>query len=170
MQYFDQLRAYIGRNYTLTPLKPRSKEPIHKGWQARPSSLSEFDPNLNVGIVLGSASGNLVDVDLDHPDAITAAPYLLPSTGSIFGRASKPGSHRLYRTDEAGRTIHLKGSDGHMIVELRADRAQTLAPPSFIPTASGSSSRATMSRQPSPGRSSRGLQAHRSRGGARPPR
>jgi putative DNA primase/helicase len=129
----DQLKDYVARGYTLTPLKPRSKEPIHKGWQSRPTDLNEFTPDLNVGIVLGTASGNLADVDLDHPATIIAAPYLLPPSGSIFGRPSKRSSHRLYRVEEPGRTIQLKGSDGHSIIEYRAEGAQTMVPPSSHP-------------------------------------
>lgn len=32
------------------------------------------------------------DLDLDMPEAIAAAPYLLPKT-AVFGHASKPASH-----------------------------------------------------------------------------
>jgi hypothetical protein len=140
---FHPTRTPRARHYKLIPLKPRSKEPIYKEWQARPTDLNEFTPNLNVGIVLGTPSGNLTDIDLDHPAAIIAAPYLLPETGAIFGRASKRSSHREYRTEEAGRTIQLRGSDGRMIVELRANGAQTM-----VPSRTGS-------RPAPPGRSSR---------------
>jgi P4 family phage/plasmid primase-like protien len=44
------------------------------------------------------ASKGLTDVDLDCPEALAIAPYLLPNTGSIFGRASNPASHWLYKT------------------------------------------------------------------------
>ena len=95
--------------------------------------LDEFTPDRNVGIVLGAASGGLVDIDLDDPVAIKAAPYLLPDTDAVFGRPSKRSSHRLYQVDEPGRTVQSKGSDGHMIVELRGNGAQTMVPPSLHP-------------------------------------
>jgi putative DNA primase/helicase len=133
MDHNDQLKEYIARNYRLTPLRARSKSPIYKEWQSRPTDLAEFTPDRNVGIVLGTASCGLVDTDLDRRAATIATRYLLPPTGSIFGRPSKPSSHRLYRTPEPGRTVQLRGSDGRMIVELRAEGAQTMAPPSIHP-------------------------------------
>jgi hypothetical protein len=50
-------------------------------------------------VQLGQASGGLTDVDLDCPEAIAVARYLLPMTGAVFGRASKRSSHWLYRSD-----------------------------------------------------------------------
>jgi hypothetical protein len=52
----------------------------------------------NVGIVLGPSSQGLTDVDLDCVEAIAIAPYILPRTEAIFGRASKRASHWLYYT------------------------------------------------------------------------
>jgi hypothetical protein len=51
---------------------------------------------VNVGFILGTASG-MLDVDLDCQEAVDLADEYLPSTNSIFGRASASSSHRLYR-------------------------------------------------------------------------
>jgi hypothetical protein len=47
---------------------------------------------------MGECSDNLVDVDLDCPEARKLALHFLPLTKSIFSRKSKPESHRLYYT------------------------------------------------------------------------
>jgi hypothetical protein len=57
MKFHDQLQEYNDRGFRITPLKPESKTPIHKEWQNRPTDLSEFTRDLNVGLVLGKASG-----------------------------------------------------------------------------------------------------------------
>jgi len=49
----------------------------------------------NIGVLLGPASHNLTDIDLDCQEAILAAPYFLPRTRA-FGRPSKSLSHWLY--------------------------------------------------------------------------
>jgi hypothetical protein len=48
---------------------------------------------------MGASSGGLTDLDLDCPEAVAIASYILPRTPAIFGRASKRASHWLYRTD-----------------------------------------------------------------------
>ena len=42
----------------------------------------------NIGVHLGEASDELVDVDLDCAEACDIAPTILPSTNSVFGRRS----------------------------------------------------------------------------------
>jgi hypothetical protein len=54
----------------------------------------------NIGLLLGDKFGS-TDVDCDCPEAIMGARKLLPETGLIFGRRSKPFSHYLYRSDPA---------------------------------------------------------------------
>ena len=57
----------------------------------------------NISLHPGDKYGS-TDVDCDCPEAIAAARDLLPETGLIFGRQSKPFSHSLYRSDPAVRT------------------------------------------------------------------
>jgi hypothetical protein len=82
------------RGWKVIPLV--DKRPICSNYVGRKYNASQFR-NRNVGIVLGSWSNWLVDVDLDCPEAVELADLYLPATGSMFGRASKPRSHRLYR-------------------------------------------------------------------------
>lgn len=82
---------------------------------------------VNIGVILGTPSGELVDIDLDCQAAIELAPLILPPTRT-FGRYSKPASHWIYRTDDAGRIRQFQAPDGGMIVEYRANGGQTVFP------------------------------------------
>jgi replicative DNA helicase len=83
------------------------------------------------GLALGAPSGNLTDVDLDCPEAIAAADYLLPATGYEFGRPSARRSHREYITiDTAPRVVRYKDCDADKttLLELRGTGGQTVFP------------------------------------------
>lgn len=96
-------------------------------------------PNANVGVVLGATSRNLVDIDLDSPEALRWTPRVLPAT-LTFGRKSKPQSHWIYCvTDVAPATEQLRDlGAGGMLLELRSDdggkETQTMFPPSIHPS------------------------------------
>jgi hypothetical protein len=78
------------------------------------------------------------DVDCDSLTAVSAARLLLPPTGFIFGRASKPRSHYIYTASGAVPVYkkYVDPTDGETIVELRGAKKeggcgfQTVAPPS----------------------------------------
>src|SRR5262249_34836643 len=120
-----------------------SKRPIADGWQDRrleQLELEHYFPNgqvRNVGVVNGTLSRDVHDVDLDSPEATTAANYFLPPTGWSFGRPTAPGSHRLYRvTDQTLDRASLawddplrQGKDARLL-ELRGNGGQTIYPPS----------------------------------------
>jgi Bifunctional DNA primase/polymerase, N-terminal len=139
----DAAATYLVYQLAPIPLPRGSKAPDRDGWtqwRITPETIDTFFPRgvpLNIGILTGTPSDRLVDVDLDTPEAIAAADFLLPETGWIFGRASSPRSHRLYRPtgalpksqkyrDPAGK----RDRDTDCIVELRADALQTRVPPS----------------------------------------
>jgi hypothetical protein len=105
---------------------------------------------MNIGVQLGAASGGLTDVDLDCAEAIALANDLLPATAAVFGRETKKGSHRLYKTDlwETENKAVIKYSEPKtpggdpkrpaVLVELRigaGDKGtQTIAPGSVHPS------------------------------------
>jgi hypothetical protein len=121
----------------VVPVRVIGKVPVGGNeWQKlrpTPGDIARWR-DCNLGLLLGSASGGLVDVDLDCIEAIQLADFYLPSTWT-FGRASKPRSHRLYICHGA-RTQQLRGLDDKMALELRADTstgesaAQSVIPPS----------------------------------------
>jgi putative DNA primase/helicase len=126
--------AYAARGWAPTPVHHRSKRPVLSSWQdlrLGPRELkAHFDrPDVNVGIVLGSASGGLVDIDLDDLVAERIAPRLLPRTEAVFGRPSKPRSHYIYEVKAPQRTSRLSAASG-TIVEIRSNGGQTVFPPS----------------------------------------
>jgi RecA-family ATPase len=96
---------YIGRGWNPVPVDHRSKKPsTGNGWQLRIIDATNAPHyfnggQMNVGVMLGPSSHGLTDVDLDCEEARTVAPYILPRTGAIFGRASSRAAHWLYYTD-----------------------------------------------------------------------
>ena len=135
---------YIKRSWQVVPVLKGAKRPVLDAWQNLRLTLEDlpryFNEGQNVGVMLGEPSGWLVDVDLDRPEALRIAPFFLPSTHAIFGRASKPKSHWLYRCEGAKTTrFEFKDAfkddpDGACIAELRSTGLQTVFPPSIHPS------------------------------------
>src|SRR3954471_2415925 len=87
-------RSYLRRGWMPLPVPFRSKNPGFNGWQN--FTVTEADLPLhfdeqqqNIGVLLGKASGNLVDVDLDCDESVALAPHFLLTTGAIFGRQTR---------------------------------------------------------------------------------
>jgi hypothetical protein len=83
----DIAHEYLLRGWQPIPVPFRRKNPGFKHWQKL--ILSEADLPLhfngqpqNMGVLLGEAAGDLVDVDLDCDEAIALAPRFLLVTGS----------------------------------------------------------------------------------------
>ena len=99
-----------------------------------------FRAEQNIGVQLGAKSKGLTDIDLDCAEAVRLAPYFLPPTDAVFGRASKPSSHYLYVIDDAPEkgTEQLKDENKQTIIELRMGggraAAQTVFPGSTHPS------------------------------------
>ena len=106
MSALSVARSYIGRGWNPVPVPYKSKKPIGEGWQLRVIDDSNVAQHFNgrqqnVGVLMGMSSGGLADVDLDCPEAIAMASFILPKTGAIFGRQSARFAHWLYRSDLA---------------------------------------------------------------------
>ena len=98
----EKAKQYVARGWAVTPVQFESKQPILREWQAGGVSEEALDQHfgsepVNIAIVLGDPSHGLVDIDIDHPDALRFAPKLLPETNCVFGRQSMPSSHWLYQ-------------------------------------------------------------------------
>jgi hypothetical protein len=148
-EVLDAALDYLDRGWQPLPLRPGDKRPVDRKWQTLKITATNagryFAQEGNIGVQLGSRSGGLVDVDLDCPEAVALADALLSSTPAIFGRRSKPKSHRLYKTDlcemEKRAVIKYqlpKNLGGGVLVELRVGSgdkgAQTMVPPSRHPS------------------------------------
>jgi hypothetical protein len=130
----DAVRRYLNEGWQVIPIPRGEKGPRIPNWQHTIFTLEAFHPSDNIGVRLGDVSNGLTDVDLDCPEAVAAAPFLLLETGRIHGRASKPRSHYWYISPGV-LSFQFKDLDGSMLVELRADSSsQTVLPPSVHPS------------------------------------
>lgn len=130
-------RDLLRRGFAVIPLPPREKGPKVRGWPSLRIGEAELDRHFardaNVGILLGEASGWVVDVDLDHELAVAVADSILPHTAATFGRDSRPRSHRLFRVTSEVRTVKHEAAGVGTLVELRSTGCQTMAPGSVHP-------------------------------------
>ncbi len=97
----ERARRWIQYGIKPIPIPFKQKAPTINGWQKlelAETDISKYfnDEPLNIGVLLGTPSGGLVDIDLDSIEAVAIAPTYFPQTAS-FGRRSKPRSHMLYR-------------------------------------------------------------------------
>lgn len=146
------------RGMTPLPIPRHSKGPTMAGWtklrwpdpttdtgegeDAVRAAFEEYTAggSTNLGVLLGEASGDLIDVDLDHPAASRLKSYLLPYTAAVHGRETSRKSHYWYRakpgTLPATRRLRIPDKSGRgsgVSVEIRGNGAQTLVPPSIHP-------------------------------------
>ena len=146
------------RGLTPLPIPRHAKSPTMAGWtklrwpdpttdtgegeDAVRAAFEEYTAggSTNLGVLLGEASGDLIDVDLDHPAAARLKSYLLPHTAAVHGRETSRKSHYWYRakpgTLPATRRLRIPDKSGRgsgVSVEIRGNGAQTIVPPSIHP-------------------------------------
>lgn len=133
----DAAHAALSRGYQPVPIRKGSKAPAGAGWAHRKVRSEdvpdEFSDVESLGLLLGSVSNGLVDVDLDHPDAWRLRDMFLPPTAMRTGRVGNPVSHYWYRVigEVPGYRKYLNPG-GETLVELRSTGGhQTLIPPSI---------------------------------------
>lgn len=126
------------------PLEKGRKKPVRFDWSETSYNnindvMTAFAGEVNVGILLGSKSNNFVDVDLDCIESVRLAPQFLPETGMKWGRNSKPISHWGYRVAsgelrrQTYNDVSIDGGEAKVLLEIRGDGHQTMAPPSIHP-------------------------------------
>ncbi len=130
-QTIAQVKAYLDRGFAPIPVEYQQKAPNLKNWPnatlCQKDLPEHFGSPHNIGVVLGAKSNGLLDVDIDDADALKVAGYFLPATGMIFGRASRPRSHWLYRCPIT-KSKKFTSETSSVIVEMRGDGAQTVFP------------------------------------------
>lgn len=136
----DVARSYLQRGWTPLPVPFRAKNPGFAGWEKFAVSESDLVQHFNkreqnIGVLLGEASGGLVDIDLDCDEAITLAPHFLPTTGTIFGRQTAPRSHWLYVAPLPKKVTFIDpatdpatGKTGKRVVEILTNGQQSIFP------------------------------------------
>ena len=118
-------------------LHPQSKIPVDSDWPNLGKAKEEVLPmGGNIGILLGAKSG-IIDVDLDCREAKGLADLILPKPLAQFDRGSSDSGHYIFKANSYGPTKRFTGAGSKTtIVELRADGAQTMIPPSVHPDGS----------------------------------
>ena len=133
----EAARRCVERGFSVIPVCARSKRPAVEDWPSLHLNEADlahhFGEDINIGVLNGQPSGGLVDVDLDAFEALAVADAFLPATDLVFGRASKPRSHREYIADPLPDTVQFKDIDNTMLIELRSTGTQTVWPPSKHP-------------------------------------
>src|SRR4051812_10853544 len=140
----EAARHYIvEEGFAVLPASPGAKEARIRDWPKLiigPEAVDEYFPpgeQANIVRVNGINSGGRGDIDLDRPEALKIASYMVPEGTLRFGRENKTPSHiEIKFLDTVPRTTkYLLPGDGddRMVVELRADGSQTLLPPSTYP-------------------------------------
>jgi putative DNA primase/helicase len=125
---------YIAQDFSPIPICYKSKRPVNKGWTNLKIATNDIGKYFNgqptnIGVLTGQPSKGLVDVDIDHTTALRFAPWFLPETKCVFGRASKPKGHWVYRVPDS-QTQETFQSTG-MIVEVRGNKRCTVFPGSI---------------------------------------
>lgn len=113
-------------------LRPNTKIPLQKNWLNKEQTHGSINPkNHNIGLLLGSKSG-IIDVDLDCSFSKALAKIILPQPSMAYESHETQSGHYLYRARDTGPTRKFFGSNSNL-VELRAEGAQTMVPPSIHP-------------------------------------
>jgi len=128
----DAIRRYRSEGWSLIPIPQGKKAPAASDWVNKQFEESDFSDQSNIGVNLGKVSGDLVDVDLDVPEAVLAAPMFLQETQRKHGREGTGTSHYWYLSE--AKSERWMDTSGKMLVEIRSNGSQTLIPPSVHPT------------------------------------
>lgn len=148
----ESAEALLRRRIMPLPIPYGEKNPNRPGWERERYSMNDLsvfaERPVNVGMLLGHVvdengmvlTDRFIDADLDTMEAIRAAPFYLPETHMMWGRASKPRSHYGYRLRSIEGVRHAEFRDPTprktldslgltaMLCELRFTGKQTLAP------------------------------------------
>jgi len=119
-------RRYIAAGWSPVPVPYRKKGPTLTEWGRlrlnHDTAAQHFSGRpQNVGVILGTASDGLVDIDLDSPQAVALATAFLPPTEAIFGRAGNPKSHWLYRAPDMVTEQIKRPGTRETLLELRSN-------------------------------------------------
>lgn len=141
----EMAREYVARKMRVVPVPAGLKRPVLPKWQELRLTETDLPPHFsngsNIGIILGTPSDGLVDVDLDCIEVESVARFYLPDTKMWGGRDKRPRSHAWYRAvGDAPKTVKFsdprkkEGEDHATLIELRSTGGQTIVAPSRHPS------------------------------------
>ena len=102
------------------PVQYKGKTPTVPDWtniKVTPDNVKQYfnGKETNIGILLGDG---LIDIDIDDERLLGLAKDILPPSGLVFGRVSKPSSHYLYKSDHQETTRYTFGNK--TLIEIRS--------------------------------------------------
>jgi putative DNA primase/helicase len=137
VQILAAARDYLRRGFHVVPIPRGLNHPTIDGWQKlglTPKDLPKYFAGVaGVGLLLKPSK--LTDVDIDCPEALTAAKFFLPKTEMVHGRPGNPASHRFFHVTPHPRNKSFEDPrcdhdrERGMIIEIRGN-GQTVVPPS----------------------------------------
>ena len=115
------------------------RDHVFPRWQQlrlKKSEVAEsFASNSNIGILLGEASKNLVDIRSQIVSRQSFWPRCFCRKHKRCTAESRcPGSHHWYRTERSPKPEKFSDIDGSCLVEIRSTGQQTVVPPSIHPS------------------------------------
>lgn len=123
----------IGHPVTLVPIAKGTKFPTLKEWQnltvkdMTPKYLDQFHANLNIGVVLGAASGGLVSIDADTDEGFKEFLTLNPTiSASQITKGARGGNFWFNAIGTYPKSAKIKCADGSPWGEFRSDGNQTV--------------------------------------------
>jgi P4 family phage/plasmid primase-like protien len=133
--FLQAAQQYRERGFAVVPTQ--GKDAFVYGWQRKgtpPGDDTKYWSNghaYNIGLVLGVASGGLVDIDRDCDLPERVENMFLPNT-LMSGRETRPYTHSWYYCrDFESRALY--DATGKKFLEVRADGHQTVVAPSTHP-------------------------------------
>ena len=130
-------RYYLSCGWMPVPVPRGKKKPAFDDWPNFRVTEAElpahFGNGSNIGLILGEASGGLVDADLDCDEARELGPQFLPPTPARTGRPSAVESHWWYYAEVPKTRQFRDPVTKKMILELRSTGGQTIVGPSIHP-------------------------------------
>src|SRR5215213_2298485 len=137
-EFLKAAAAYREHGCAVTPCRGKDADVVN-GWQHHGTPPQDDEKHwgnghaYNIGIVLGKASGNLVDIDRDCDLPKRVDKMFLQDT-LMSGRERRPYSHSWYFvTGGEVKSRDLKDCNGVKFLEIRADGRQTIVWPSVHP-------------------------------------
>ena len=137
MTVLEHAIEYMRRGWMPVPMPKGTKIPILDAWHKLRLTEDELPEHFghapNIGLILGKASHDLVDVDLDCEEVLELAPQFLPPTPAKTGRPSALDSHCWYYSDVPKIRQFRDPVTHKMMIELRSTGGQTVVGPSIHP-------------------------------------
>jgi len=129
----EEIRDLVGREAVLLPVTKGQKRPAISDWQNvkaermdDPAYLAQLETG-NIGVLLGSASGDLCAIDVDSDAAVEPFLNLNPLLrGTLRTRGARGAQIWIKVADEYPTLAKLKGKDGNEWGEWRADGGQSV--------------------------------------------